>query len=208
MRFLHSELHTGRSSTIQHFQRKTQLGVSGLHICMFHTLWFTYELIFQCWNSDHRCDFAPCEYYWYVLLCENWSELLDLVLRISRSQLVCRPWTYSLATKLTYELYRYERLAWIPIFIVYIIVVGVGSKHFSNPPPATPATASTILSFASTIAGFVITYSPLASDFTIYYDSSVPRYDVSVLSERWTTMLMFSAAGKCSCIRISVSTFL
>lgn len=71
---------------------------------------------------------------------------------------------------------RYERLAWIPVLIVYLVTLGVGGKHIADPPPAEPATARAILSFAATIAGFVITYTPLGSDFTIYYTPNVSRY--------------------------------
>ena len=70
----------------------------------------------------------------------------------------------------------YERLAWIPVFIIFIIALGVGGKHLTNPPPAEPATVATILSFASTVAGFVITYAPLSSDFTSYFEHDVPRF--------------------------------
>lgn len=73
----------------------------------------------------------------------------------------------------------YERLAWIPVLIGYLVALGVGGKHLHNQPPAEQATAQAILSFAATIAGFVITYCPLGSDFTIYYKSSVPRYATS-----------------------------
>ncbi|KAF7792939.1 hypothetical protein EIP86_004042 [Pleurotus ostreatoroseus] len=76
----------------------------------------------------------------------------------------------------------YERLAWIPVLIVYVVALGIGGKHLSNPPPATPATASSVLSFASTLAGFVITYSPLASDFTIYYRPDVPSWKIFLYS--------------------------
>ena len=71
---------------------------------------------------------------------------------------------------------RYERLAWIPVLIVYIVALGIGGKHLINPPPAAPADAPTILSFASTIAGFVITYAPLSSDFTTYFKPEVSRH--------------------------------
>jgi purine-cytosine permease-like protein len=70
---------------------------------------------------------------------------------------------------------RYERLAWVPVLVVFIIALGVGGKHLTNPPPVQPATAPVILSFASTIAGFVITYSPLSSDFTSYFQPDVSR---------------------------------
>ncbi|KAI9063521.1 cytosine-purine permease [Trametes sanguinea] len=76
----------------------------------------------------------------------------------------------------------YERLAWIPVLVVYLVALGVGGKHLSNPPPAEPATAAAILSFAGTIAGFVITYSPLSSDFTIYFNPSVSSWKIFTYS--------------------------
>ncbi|EPQ53521.1 NCS cytosine-purine permease [Gloeophyllum trabeum ATCC 11539] len=72
----------------------------------------------------------------------------------------------------------YERVCWIPVLIVYVVGLGVGGHHLSNPPPAEPATVVSILSFASTIAGFVITYAPLGSDFTIYMKSTVPSWKI------------------------------
>jgi len=51
--------------------------------------------------------------------------------------------------------------------------LGVGGKNLYNAQPAAPATATAILSFAATIAGFVITFSAMASDFTMYYDPTV-----------------------------------
>lgn len=70
---------------------------------------------------------------------------------------------------------RYERLAWIPVLITFIIALGVGGKHLTDPPPTEPATVQAVLSFASTIAGFVVTYSPLSSDYTTYFRHDVPR---------------------------------
>ncbi|KAJ3782639.1 permease for cytosine/purines, uracil, thiamine, allantoin-domain-containing protein [Lentinula aff. detonsa] len=67
----------------------------------------------------------------------------------------------------------YERIAWFPVLIVYLVALGLGGKYLNDVPATEPATAPTILSFASTIAGYVITYSPLASDFTIYFKPSV-----------------------------------
>lgn len=69
----------------------------------------------------------------------------------------------------------YERLAWPPVLLAFLVALGVGGKylHYANAPPAAPATASAVLSFAATIAGFVITFSAMASDFTTYYDPKV-----------------------------------
>ncbi|KAF8991743.1 cytosine-purine permease [Cyathus striatus] len=81
-------------------------------------------------------------------------------------------------------LHWYERVAWIPVLITFIIALGVGGKHLSNPPPATPATAASILSFASTLAGFAVTWSALSSDFTTYL-----RHDVSSWKLFWYSYL-------------------
>ncbi|KAF8908581.1 NCS cytosine-purine permease [Gymnopilus junonius] len=70
----------------------------------------------------------------------------------------------------------YERLAWIPVLITFIITLGVGGKHLSSPPPMAPITASAVLSFASTLAGFSITYSGMASDFTSYFRPNVSSW--------------------------------
>ena len=70
---------------------------------------------------------------------------------------------------------RYERLAWIPVLVSFLVALGVGGKHFSNPEPSTPATAAAVLSFGSTIAGFSLTYSSLSADFTTYYHPKASR---------------------------------
>jgi len=65
----------------------------------------------------------------------------------------------------------YERLSWPPVLLAFLVALGVGGKNLynANVQPAVPATASAVLSFAATIAGFVITFSAMASDFTMYY---------------------------------------
>lgn len=56
------------------------------------------------------------------------------------------------------------------------MAVGLGGKNFAHIAPVEPATAPTILSFAAVIAGFVLTWSPLASDFSCYMLPNAPRY--------------------------------
>ncbi|KAL5514386.1 hypothetical protein ACEPAG_2474 [Sanghuangporus baumii] len=72
----------------------------------------------------------------------------------------------------------YERLSWMPVFIVYLVALGVGGKHLSSPPPPEPATAAHVLTFASVLAGFVLTYSPMGCDFTTYMDSRVSQWRI------------------------------
>ncbi|KAF5363074.1 hypothetical protein D9758_012600 [Tetrapyrgos nigripes] len=57
-----------------------------------------------------------------------------------------------------------------------------GGKHLSTTAPLEPATAVSVLSYASTIAGFVITYASLASDFTSYYRPEVSSWKIALYS--------------------------
>ncbi|KAH7911184.1 permease for cytosine/purines, uracil, thiamine, allantoin-domain-containing protein [Hygrophoropsis aurantiaca] len=80
----------------------------------------------------------------------------------------------------------YERVAWFPVLIAFLVALGVGGKHLyaaSAPdPPLAPATSVTVLSYAAVIAGFVVTYSAMASDFTMYYTPAVPRKTIFLYS--------------------------
>lgn len=63
---------------------------------------------------------------------------------------------------------RFERVAWIPILIAFIIAAGVGGKHLNNLPPVPPATAAAILGFAGQQAGFMITWAGYSADYGSY----------------------------------------
>ncbi|KAH0020022.1 cytosine-purine permease, partial [Aureobasidium melanogenum] len=52
-------------------------------------------------------------------------------------------------------LHRYERFAWIPALVAIVIATGTGGKHLSNQAVYPAAEASTVLSFAALIAGFL-----------------------------------------------------
>ncbi|KAF5341318.1 hypothetical protein D9758_016174 [Tetrapyrgos nigripes] len=86
----------------------------------------------------------------------------------------------------------YERLAWIPVLVCFLVALGLGGKHLSTPAPAEPATAASVLSFGSVIAGFVISWAPLASDFTSYYKPDVSSWKMALYSY---TGLLLSNAG-------------
>ena len=73
------------------------------------------------------------------------------------------------------DVYRYEQTSWLPVMITFIIASVVGGKYLSNPQRAVPATASAILSFASTLAGFSVSYTAGSSDCTSYYKPNVSR---------------------------------
>jgi len=77
----------------------------------------------------------------------------------------------------------YERYAWLPVLLVYLSLLGEGGSRLKDAPlPAVPATAGTILSFASVIAGFVISYVGLMMDFTAYFTPKVSSTKIFVYS--------------------------
>ncbi|PPQ80372.1 hypothetical protein CVT26_008273 [Gymnopilus dilepis] len=65
-------------------------------------------------------------------------------------------------------LHWFERVAWIPVLIGFIIAAGVGGKHLTNLPPTPPATAAGILGFVGQQAGFMITWSGYSADYGAY----------------------------------------
>lgn len=70
---------------------------------------------------------------------------------------------------------RYENCASAPLLLVFVIVAGVGAKHFVDPPTA-PATVKQIFSFAATIAGDMIPWSIVSSDYSAYFHPRVSGF--------------------------------
>lgn len=71
-------------------------------------------------------------------------------------------------------LHHYERWAWIPALIALIIATGCGGKGLSQQVEAAPATAPQILSFGGLVAGFMLPWAALASDFSTYMHPKAP----------------------------------
>ncbi|KAM5429702.1 hypothetical protein McanCB56680_004093 [Microsporum canis] len=70
-------------------------------------------------------------------------------------------------------LYHYERWAWIPTLISLLVATGCGGKYLSNQHTPPPATAVPILSFGGLLAGFLIPWAALSSDYCAYFHPSV-----------------------------------
>ncbi|CAG9991105.1 unnamed protein product [Clonostachys byssicola] len=69
-------------------------------------------------------------------------------------------------------IHQFDIYAWFPTLVAILVAVGCSGKHLHNQSVTEPATASSVLSFASLIAGFFLPWSAIASDFTTYFDSS------------------------------------
>jgi len=70
-------------------------------------------------------------------------------------------------------LHQFERYSWIPALIALTIAAGYGGSNFKQ-AEVEPAATSTIVSFAGVIAGFLIPWGALASDFGIYIRPDAP----------------------------------
>jgi len=65
--------------------------------------------------------------------------------------------------------HAYERFVWIPVAVIFFIVLGQGAKNFESGPFQASGVdaASGVLSFGAAIVGFVFGWSSLAGDYTV-----------------------------------------
>ncbi|KAJ3508559.1 hypothetical protein NLJ89_g5692 [Agrocybe chaxingu] len=75
-------------------------------------------------------------------------------------------------------LHWYEQVAWIPILITLIITVGIGGKHFSDPPMPEPASVAGVLGFAGVQAGLMIPWAAYSADYASYISPDVPSWKI------------------------------
>ncbi|KAF8480308.1 permease for cytosine/purines, uracil, thiamine, allantoin-domain-containing protein [Russula ochroleuca] len=77
----------------------------------------------------------------------------------------------------------YQNCVWVPCLVVFVVVTGVSGKHFVNTPgPTAPATAVQICSFGATIAGNMISWGAISSDYTVYFHPRVSSWRLFVYS--------------------------
>ncbi|KAJ5902169.1 hypothetical protein N7495_002697 [Penicillium taxi] len=75
-------------------------------------------------------------------------------------------------------LHQFERYSWIFALVAILVATGVGGKHLSTQVVTEPASGSTIVSFAGVIAGFLIPWAAMSSDFAVYCDPSVSSWRI------------------------------
>lgn len=68
-----------------------------------------------------------------------------------------------------------ERWTWIPNLISLLIAIGCGGKYLHLQAATEPATARQVLSFGGIMAGYFITFSGTASDYSTYHSPSVSK---------------------------------
>jgi NCS1 nucleoside transporter family len=77
-------------------------------------------------------------------------------------------------------LHVYERWAWIPALVALVIAAGCGGRGLEKQVDAPAATVSQILSFGGLVAGFMLPWAALASDFSTYMHPKAPSWRIAV----------------------------
>lgn len=78
-------------------------------------------------------------------------------------------------------LHQYERFAWIPALVAIVVATGCGGKHLHEQVAVEAPVAATVLSFGALVAGFLVPWAALASDFATYMQPQTPRLVRSIL---------------------------
>ncbi|KAL2828679.1 permease for cytosine/purines, uracil, thiamine, allantoin-domain-containing protein [Aspergillus cavernicola] len=76
-------------------------------------------------------------------------------------------------------LHQFERYSWIFTLVAIVIATGVGGRHLATQAVVTETPApATIVSFGGVIAGFLIPWAAMASDFAVYCHPSVSTFRI------------------------------
>ena len=71
-------------------------------------------------------------------------------------------------------LHLFNMYSWIVTTIAVIIAVGCGGKHLSNPVAVEGTSYPVIFDFGCLVAGFMLPFAGIMSDFAVYYTPSAP----------------------------------
>ncbi|KAI0827299.1 permease for cytosine/purines, uracil, thiamine, allantoin-domain-containing protein [Trametes gibbosa] len=76
--------------------------------------------------------------------------------------------------------YRYQTLIWIPNVIAFVVMLAVGGKHIVSASvlSPSPAPAAMIMSFGSSLAATVVSWSTLTPDYGVYHDKNASAWRV------------------------------
>lgn len=64
--------------------------------------------------------------------------------------------------------------SWGVTAVCIVIVVGCGGKYLNNPVATEPGTADLIFDFGCLVAGFMLPFAGIMSDFAVYYVPNSP----------------------------------
>lgn len=73
-------------------------------------------------------------------------------------------------------LHWFERYVWIPVLVCFIVLIGIagtGEQGLHIPSNGPPLSAKSVLGMGAIVAGYLVSWSPLASDVTHYLSPQV-----------------------------------
>ncbi|KAH8646822.1 permease for cytosine/purines, uracil, thiamine, allantoin-domain-containing protein [Xylariales sp. PMI_506] len=75
-------------------------------------------------------------------------------------------------------LHQYERYSWFFALLAIIIATGVGGKDLMNQVEQPSPTAAMVVGYGGAVAGFLIPWAAMASDFSVYCDTTVTTWRI------------------------------
>jgi purine-cytosine permease-like protein len=73
-------------------------------------------------------------------------------------------------------IHQWGRWAWIPASIAIFVTIGCGGSELHNQSVVPPPEASTVITFISLIAGYMLPYSAMVGDIAVYMPANSPKY--------------------------------
>jgi len=82
------------------------------------------------------------------------------------------------------HIHRYERYAWIPMVVIFFILLGVAGPHLSivPTPPLNIAEVASFVSFGGAIYGFATGWSSYAADYNVNQPEETPGHRIFLLT--------------------------
>lgn len=104
--------------------------------------------------------------------------------------------------------FRFANCVWIPALVVFVVAAGVNGNNFVNDQKEHDSVIQ-IFNFASTIAGYTLSWSTISSDYTAYFHPDVPRFVQfhRLLAKSLSNDLDNQIAGVSSSTHFSASPF-
>ncbi|KAI1269159.1 putative purine-cytosine permease FCY2 [Xylariaceae sp. FL1019] len=72
-------------------------------------------------------------------------------------------------------IHQWQRWAWIPAAIAIVVAVGCGGSELHKQKAAPPPGVSTVFSFISLIAGYMLPYGAVVGDIAVYMPANSPK---------------------------------
>jgi len=72
----------------------------------------------------------------------------------------------------------YQSVAWIPSVVAFITMLIVSGKHLTIVPAPMPASTAAVLSYSSTVASYIVSWSTIAPDYGVYHSGEASSFRI------------------------------